>query len=127
MRTLNFGSIICLVIFSLFNTHAWSANILNTDSDHSIKIAVTINEDDNIMGKMEYSNHAPQYPLQLVTFTPIGGVIHAEPYLFEILEKTIVSTNVHRIRCHPMNDKYGSAEITGTECVNDFETPSTPF
>jgi hypothetical protein len=41
-------------------------------------------------------------------------VIHTEPYLFEILEKTIVSKNVHKIKCRPINDKYGSAEITGT-------------
>jgi hypothetical protein len=114
MRTLNFGSIICLVIFSLFNTHAWSANILNTDSDYIIKIAVTINEDDNIMGKMEYSNHEPQYPLQLVTFNPIGGVIHAEPYLFELIDKKVISKNVHKIKCRPINDKYGTTEITGT-------------
>ena len=74
------------------------------------------------MGKLEYSNHAPQYPLQLVTFNPIGGVIHAEPYLFEILEKTIVSKNVHRIKCRPINDKYGSAEITGTiDFSNEFK------
>jgi len=102
------------MFFSLFAMHAWSANILNSDADYSIRIAVTINEDDNIMGKLEYSNHAPQYPLQLVTFNPIGGVIHAEPYLFELLEKKVVSKNVHRIKCRPINDKYGSTEITGT-------------
>jgi len=105
---------ICLLVFVLFSTQVWSANILNSDSDYSVKIAVTINEDDYIMGKLEYSNHTPQYPLQLVTFNPISGVIHAEPYLFELLEKTIVSKNVHRIKCRPINDKYGSAEIIGT-------------
>lgn len=110
----NVHGIICLLIFSLFATQAWPANILNADSNYSIKIAVTINEDDYIIGKLEYSNHAPQYPLQLVTFNPIGGVIQAEPYLFEILERTIVSKNVHKIKCRPINDKYGSAEITGT-------------
>ena len=66
------------------------------------------------MGKLEYSNHTPQYPLQLVTFNPIAGVIYSEPYLFEILEKTIVSKNVHRIKCRSINDKYGNDEITGT-------------
>ena len=114
MKIKNVHSIIFLVIFSLCATQTWSANILNPDSDYSIKIAVTINQDDYIMGKLEYSNHAPQYPLQLVTFNPIGGVIHTEPYLFEILEKTIFSKNVHKIKCRPINDKYGSAEITGT-------------
>ncbi len=106
--------IISLAIFSLFAPNAWPANILNSDSNFSVKIAVTINKDDYIVGKLEYSNHAPQYPLQLVTFNPIGGVIHAEPYLFEILEKTVVSKSVHRIKCRSINDKYGSAEITGT-------------
>jgi len=114
MKIKNVHGIICLVIFFLFATQAWPANILNSDSDYSIKIAVTINEDDYIMGKLEYSNHTPQYPLQLVTFNPIGGMIYAEPYLFEILKKTIVSKNVHIIKCRPINDKYGSAEIIGT-------------
>ena len=114
MKIKNVKGIICLVTLSLFATQAWPANILNSDSDYSIKIAVTINKDDYIMGKLEYSNDARQYPLQLVTFNPIGGVIHAEPYLFEILEKTIVSKNVHRIKCRCINDKYGSVEITGT-------------
>jgi peroxiredoxin len=114
MKIKNVQGIICLVIFFLFATQAWSANILNSDSNYSIVIAVTINQDDYIIGKLEYSNHAPQYPLQLVTFNPIAGVIHAEPYIFEILEKTIVSKNVHRIKCRSINDKYGSAEITGT-------------
>lgn len=114
MKIKNVHGIICLVMFSLFATPTWSENILNSDSDYSITIAVTINKDDYIMGKLEYSNHKPQYPLQLVTFNPIGGLIHAEPYLFEILEKTIVSKNAHRIKCRPINDKYGSAEITGT-------------
>ena len=114
MKIKNVHSIIFLVIFSLCATQTWSANILNSDSDYSIKIAVTINQDDYIMGKLEYSNHAPQYPLQLVTFNPIVGVIYTEPYLFEILEKTIVSKNVHKIKCRPINAKYGSVEITGT-------------
>jgi len=114
MKIKNVHSIIFLVIFSLCTTQTWSANILNSDSDYSIKIAVTINQDDYIMGKLEYSNHAPQYSLQLVTFNPIGGVIHTEPYLFEILEKTIVSKNVHKIKCRSINDKYGSTEINGT-------------
>lgn len=123
MKMKNVYGIICLVIFSLFATQAWSENKLNSDSDYSIIIAVTINKDDYIMGKLEYSNHAPQYPLQLVTFNPIGGVIYAEPYLFEILEKKIVSKNVHRIKCRTINDKYGSAEITGTIDFSDEIKP----
>lgn len=68
----NIYGIICLLIFSLFVTEAWPANILNSDSSYDINIAVTINENDYIMGKLEYSNHAPQCQLQLVTFNPIG-------------------------------------------------------
>jgi len=123
MKIKNVHGIICLVIFSLFATQAWSENILNSDSSYSIKIAVTINNDDHIMGKLEYSNDAPQYPIQLVTFNPIGGVIYSEPYLFEILEKKIVSKNVHRIKCRSINDKYGSSEITGTIDFRDEIKP----
>jgi len=123
MKIINLEYIICLGILFLFCNQAWPANILNSDSDYSINIAVTINEDDYIMGKLEYSNHAPQYPLQLVTFNPIGGMIHAEPYLFEILEKTIVSKNVHRIKCRSINDKYGSAVIIGTIDFRDELKP----
>ena len=123
MKTKNVLGIFCFVFFIIFAIQAWSENILNTDSNYSIKIAVTINEDDHIMGKLEYSNHAPQYPLQLVTFNPIGGVIHAEPYLFEIIERTIVSKNVHRIKCRSINDKYGSALIIGTIDFRDELQP----
>ena len=111
MKVMNVYGIICFVIFSLFATQAWPENILNSDSDYSIKIAVTINQDDSIMGKLEYSSNTPQYPLQLVTFNPIGGVIFAEPYLFEILEKTIISKNVHRIKCRSINDKYRAGSL----------------
>lgn len=110
----NLQGIICLVIIFLFANQAWSENLLNSDSNYSIVIAVTINKDDFIMGKLEYSNHAPQYPLQLVGFNPIGGRIYAEPYLFEIIEKKIIAKNVHKIKCRPINDKYGTTEITGT-------------
>lgn len=106
--------IVYFLCTSLFAFQGFADNILYTDDNYSIKIAVTINEDDHIMGKLEYSNHAPQYPLQLVTFNPIGGIIHAEPYVFEILEKKIVSKNVHRIKCRSLNDKYGSTELNGT-------------
>jgi hypothetical protein len=123
MKIVNVHGVICLLFLSLFATQTWSANVLNSDSDFSVKIAVTINEDDHIMGKLEYSNHEPQYPLQLVTFNPIGGVIHAEPYLFEIIERTIVQKNVHRIKCTSINDKYGAGSlIIGTiDFRNEFK------
>jgi len=113
MKIKNIQGIIYLIIITLFTAQAWPENTLNSDSNYSIKIAVTINKNDYIMGKLEYSNHAPQYPLQLVTFGPIGGVIYAEPILLELLEKTIVLKNVHRIKCRSINDKYGSALILG--------------
>jgi hypothetical protein len=119
MKTKNLQGIICLGIFLLFVNQAWAENKINSDSDFDITIAVTINEDDYIMGKLEYSN----YGLQLVTFNPIGGVIFTEPYIFEILEKKIISKNVHRIKCRPINDKYGSTEITGTIDFSDKLKP----
>lgn len=116
--------LVLLAIFSLFSNQIWAENILNSDNDYSVKIAVTINQDDHIIGKLEYSNHAPQYPLQLVTFDPIGGVIYAEPYVFEVLERTIISKNVHNIRCRSINDQYGSSEITG---IIDFRNELKPL
>ncbi|MBN1548037.1 MAG: hypothetical protein JW902_15405 [Syntrophaceae bacterium] len=124
MKIMNVYGTICFVIFSLFATQAWPGNILNSDSDYSIKIAVTINQDDSIMGKLEYSNHEPQYPLQLVTFNPIGGVIHAEPYLFKIIERAIVQKSVHRIKCTAINDKYSAGSlIIGTIDFRDEFQP----
>jgi hypothetical protein len=114
MKMKSVQTIICLVIIFLSVSQAWSENLLHSDSDYSIIIAVTINKDDHIMGSLEYSNHAPQFPLQLVTLNPIGGVIHTTPYVFEIIEKVIVAKNVHRIKCRSINDKYGSGEIIGT-------------
>jgi len=106
--------VIYLLCASLFISQSYAENIFYSDSDYSIKIAVTINENDKIIGKLEYSNHKPQFPLQLVTVGSSLGIIHVEPYVFELLEKTIISKNVHKIRCRPLNDKYRSTEITGT-------------
>ena len=111
---INIQIVAFLLSISMFLTQGFAENILHSDSNYSITIAVTINDNNNIIGKLEYSNHAPQYPLQLVTFNPIGGIIHVEPYVFEILEMKIISKNVHRIKCRPLNDKYGSTEINGT-------------
>jgi hypothetical protein len=115
--------ILSMVIIILATTNAWSENTINSDSDYSIKIAVTINSDDNIMGKLEYSNHAPQYPIQLVTFNPVGGTIYSEPYLFELMEMKIESECVHIIKCRSINDKYGSPEITGKIDFSDELKP----
>jgi hypothetical protein len=97
---------------------------LATDSDFSVKIAVTINEQDNIIGKVEYSNHSPQYDFQLVSFVVAGGDVYVEPYLFKLIDRKIVSRGVHKIRCVSINDMYGAGTIlVGTV---DFSDPSDP-
>ncbi len=122
MKSIKVRGIVLIISISLFVTPAWSANVFNSDEDYSIKIAVTIDENDNIMGKLEYSNHVPQFPLQLITFNSISGRVHSEPYVFEILEKKVISKNVHRIKCRSINNKYGRIEITGTiDFSNEFE------
>lgn len=124
MKIKNVHCIICLVIFSIVSTPAWSENVLNSDSDYSVKIAVTINRNDHLVGKLEYTNHKPLYPLQLVTFAPVGGKIFAEPYLFEVLERTIIQPNVHRIKCKSINDKYSDGSmILGTIDFRDELKP----
>jgi hypothetical protein len=116
---IKFQGVICLILF-LFCNQSWSENILNSDTEYSIKIAVTINEKDNIVGKLEYSNRSG---LRLVTFNRMGDEIYTEPYLFEILEKTIVSKNIHKIRCRSINDPYGFEEITGAIDFRDELNP----
>ncbi len=124
MKKMRVCGTVCLFIFSLFVAHAQAENILNSDSNYDIKIAVRINEDNQIMGKLEYSNEAPLYPLQLVTYNPIGGLIYTEPYLFVIDERIIWSNNVHRIKCRCINDKYGAgALIVGTIDFRDELNP----
>lgn len=119
MKIKNLQSVIFLVIFFLFANPVSAENRLNTDSYFDIVVAVTINNNDNIMGRLEYSH----YKLQLVTFTLIDGIIHAEPYVFEILEKKILSKNVHKIRCRDVNDKFAWTEISGTI---DFHNENKP-
>ncbi|MHB8765224.1 MAG: hypothetical protein ACYDA8_12950 [Deferrisomatales bacterium] len=124
MKKMRFYGLVLLFAVLFFQTHARSENSLNSDSDFSVKIAVIIAGDDQILGKLEYSNHKPQYPLQLVTFNPVAGTIYAEPYLFEVTERTIVSPGLHRIRCVSLNDKYGAGLIIlGTI---DFRNELTP-
>jgi hypothetical protein len=99
----------------------WTA--LNSGSHFDIHIAVRINENDMIVGALEYANDPPQYSLQLVTFNANHGEpIMVEPYLFEIYERIIVSEKLHRIKCRSINDKYGS-QVSGTI---DFRTPWSP-
>jgi hypothetical protein len=119
MKMKSIQGIILLMIFFLFANSGSAENRLNTDSYFDIIIAVTINNNDNIMGRLEYSH----YKLQLVTFNLIGGVIHTEPFVFEILEKKILSKNVHKIRCRDVNDKFAWTEISGTI---DFHNENKP-
>jgi hypothetical protein len=112
-------SIICLGITFMFCNQARSEFRLNTDTNYSIKIAVTVNENDNIVGKLEYSEDW----LQLVTFTRMGDIIHAEPYLFEIIERTIVSEYIHKVRLRSLNDKYSAGEVTGAIDFRDEVHP----
>ncbi len=118
MKVINVQVIICLIFF-LFCSSAWSGNMINSDSNYSIKIAVTINENDNIVGKIEYSNRG----LRLVTFCRMGDEIYTEPYLFEILERVVVSQNIHKIKCLSINDQYGFEEITGAIDFRDELNP----
>ncbi len=113
------GCIICLGIMFMFCNQAWSELRLNTDTDYSIKIAVTINESDNIIGMLEYSKDW----LQLVTFNRMGDRIYSEPYLFEIIERTIVSEYIHKIRLRSLNDKYSAGEVTGAIDFRDEVHP----
>ncbi len=119
MKTKNIRGIICLAIFFLLVNPLCAENRLNTDSYFDIVIAVTMHDNNNIMGKLEYSH----YKLQLVTFNLIGGVIHTEPYIFEILDKKIVANNVHKIKCRDVNDKFAWTEISGTI---DFRNENKP-
>jgi hypothetical protein len=115
--------LISVLIILFFVTNGFSKNTINSDSKYSIKIAVTINQNDHIMGKLEYSNEPSLYPLQLVTFTPIAGTVQTEPYVFKLLEKHIVSENIHKIICQPLNDKYGTTILNGTI---DFTNETKP-
>jgi hypothetical protein len=103
--------------------HANAENEIYNDSDYSIKIAVNINENDNIFGKLEYSNQKPLYPLQLVTFNRVGDKIFSEPYVFELLEKIIIEPKLHQIKCRTLNDKYGGNILLGSIDFRDVYKP----
>jgi hypothetical protein len=111
MKIMTIRRIVLILAILLCPCRAWPENVLNSDADFAIKIAVTINSNDHIVGKLEYSNHKPQYTLQLVTFAHVAGQVYSEPYFFELIEKTIIIPNVHRIKCTSINDKYGAGTI----------------
>lgn len=123
MKINNFQILTLFIIVTLFPIKSWAENKLNTDGNYSIKIAVTVNDNDNIFGKIEYSNQEPQYPLQLVTFVRMGETIYSEPYLFELLEKEIISPNLHRIKCRNLNGKYSYGVLFGTIDFRDETKP----
>jgi hypothetical protein len=92
--------------------------------DFRIKIAVTMDEDDLNMGLLEYSPQSTHLPLQLIAFKAMGGLVHPEPYLFELLDRTVVSKNVHRIKCRCINNRsMGNLVISGTI---DFQNENKP-
>ncbi len=113
-----------LLIFIFFPVHTLSLDRLHTDTRYSIHIAVTINQNDHIVGSFEYSNHKPQYPIQLVIFSSVFGIVNSVPYVYELIEKVIVVPYLHRIKCRVLNDKYDWGElILGTI---DFRDESKP-
>lgn len=115
---------VLFIVLLLCSTTSSAENKLNSDESYSIKIAVTINENDNIVGSFEYSNHSPQFPIQLVSFVRMGDEMYSTPYVFEMVEKMILSPNLHRIKCRKINDKYGMGElIFGTI---DFREETNP-
>lgn len=102
------------VFLFIFPVQARAESELYDDKDYSIKIAVTINENDNIVGKLEYSNRPPLYSIQLVTFGSVAGQIFSDPYVFEMIEKIILEPKLHQIKCRPLNDMYGYGTIFGS-------------
>jgi hypothetical protein len=107
----------------LLQFQAIADNDLYNDNNYSIKIAVNINEDHRILGKLEYSNQKPQYPLQLVIFNCIGEEIFTEPYVFELLEKVVIEPKLHQIKCRTLNDKYGGNILLGSIDFRDWTKP----
>lgn len=96
---------------------------LNTDDNYSVKIAVTVNQNDNILGKLEYSSHAPLFPLQLVTFVRIGDTMHAEPYVYDLIERIVLEPGLHQIKAQVHNDTYGGGLLLGTIDFRDEAHP----
>lgn len=107
----------------LFQFNAIADNDLYNDNNYSIKIAVNINENNNIYGKLEYSNQKPLYPLQLVTFNRVDKKIYSEPYVFELLEKIVMEPKFHKIKCRALNDKYGGNILIGSIDFWDWTKP----
>jgi hypothetical protein len=114
---------IVFVFLYILPVQARTESELYDDKDYSIKIAVTINENDNIVGKLEYSNRPPLYPIQLVTFGSVAGQIFSEPYVFEMIDKIILEPKLHQIKCRPLNDMYGYGTIFGSIDFRDRTSP----
>jgi len=127
MRLVSVKYLLQFIIVFILCHQAWAANTLNSDLRFDTTVAVTVNGNDNIAGKFEYADDM----MQLITFNNIGGTIYSEPYVFKIIERSIISKDKHRIKCKSINDRYGSSEIVGTidfsnklkpkvHLVNDF-------
>lgn len=124
MKTASARSLLLCLVVLMWPAQALSENRLNSDSDYSVKIAVTINDKDYLVGKLEYSNARGVFPLELVVFGQVGGTINVQPYVFEILERTVVAPNVHQIKARCLNDKYSLGDmILGTIDFRDELKP----
>lgn len=78
-----------------------------TEDSFNVVIAENINEDNHLLDKLSYTNLKPYFPLQLVTFSNIGGRMPPHSYVFEVFERVIIAPNYHHIKCRPLNDAYG--------------------
>jgi hypothetical protein len=122
---------IWLIFFGLFlflSPHIRAEDIQFPGVDYRIKIAVTIDEDDLNMGLLEYSPQATRLPLQLIAFNAMGGLVHPESYFFDLLERTVVSKNMHQIKCRCLNSRYGeNLVISGTIDFQNEKKPKVRF
>lgn len=91
--------------------------------EYNVVIAVSINESTHILGKLEYTNVEPLYPLQLVSFTPVAGTIYTQAYVFEVLQKNIIELNYHQIKCRTLNDTFGGNILHGSIDFRDISKP----
>jgi hypothetical protein len=102
----------------------WAEDIQFPGVEYRIKIAVTVDEDDLIMGILEYSPQSTKAALQLISFNAMGGLVHPESHLFELMDRAVVSKNVHRVKCRCLNNRSGeNLVISGTI---DFQNENKP-
>jgi hypothetical protein len=112
------------LLLTFFQEQVGAEDVQFPGVDFRIKIAVTIDEDDFNMGLLEYSPQSTQLPLQLIAFNAMGGLVHPDSYFFELLDRTVVSKNVHRVKFRCINNRSGCTPvISGTI---DFQNENKP-